>query len=289
MSNTFPEPPSFVPVQKLQDFTPIMFYLPSLRRFLLPALISLAVVVFYRSSLHVPTSIQTFVLYQPHPQPKQGIRINITEIQQHTIPHRNASENHLSPDQSYFYSYGKSSSSNGTSRDANWLRPADHPHLAPLFKCPIRPNPYTNHIRIPNIIQNVSQIPANWKQGDVLKFNPTIISLPYWSENQYLLVSRVVTEGLHQEAFICEANICYAGAGGERRKGELNCTEDDLETLGPAGGLRCANPPIVLGVPPTPAEHCEGGWTAYADIPGFHDPRIFWSGKGEPLMILNTQ
>jgi len=53
--------------------------------------------------------------------------------------------------------------------------------------------------------------------------------------------------------------------------------------------MRCVTVPTTLSVPPTPAEKCEGKFGTYVDIPGFHDPRIFWSGKGEPLMMVNTQ
>ncbi|KAI4158104.1 MAG: hypothetical protein LQ342_007738 [Letrouitia transgressa] len=115
------------------------------------------------------------------------------------------------------------------------------------------------------------------------------MSLPPWSKNQYLVVSRIVTEGNHQENVMCEANICYTGSDEGAVPGEKPCTQDDLKVLGPAGGMRCVETPTALKAPPTPAENCEGKFATYADIPGFHDPRIFWSGKGEPLMMVNTQ
>ena len=120
-------------------------------------------------------------------------------------------------------------------------------------------------------------------------WNPTIISLPYWSKNQYLVVSRILTDGNHQENVLCEANICYVGSGEGSEEGERQCTDEDIRYVGTAGGMRCATTPITLSVPPTPAEQCEGVFGTYVDIPGFHDPRIFWSGKGEPLMMVNTQ
>lgn len=150
-------------------------------------------------------------------------------------------------------------------------------------------NPVTSHIRIPNIIQNISLSPSNKPHGAWQTFNPTIMPLPYWSPNQYLIVSRVVTEGLHQESLMCEANTCYAGGVEGRRPGEKNCDNDDIVALGPAGGLRCSHEPILLNIPTTPSEQCTGSWTAFPNIPGFHDPRIFWSGKGEPLIIVNSQ
>jgi hypothetical protein len=71
--------------------------------------------------------------------------------------------------------------------------------------------------------------------------------------------------------------------------GEKACSKDDVSYLGAAGGMRCETELVILSVPPTPAESCEGKFGAYVDIPGFHDPRIFWSGTGEPLMMVNTQ
>ena len=44
--------------------------------------------------------------------------------------------------------------------------------------------------------------------------------------------------------------------------------------------MRYASHPVPLSVPPAPAEKCDGEFMPYVDIPGFHDPRIFWSGKG---------
>jgi hypothetical protein len=153
-------------------------------------------------------------------------------------------------------------------------------HLASLLECKASPNPYTAHLRITDTAQNISQTPG------VHHFNPTIIALPYWAENQYLLVSRVVTEGLHQESVLCEASICVKKGDVKRREGETDCTADSgLENT---GGLYCATAPVVVNIPPTPAEQCDGPWSTFPDIPGFHDPRIFWSGKGEPLIIANS-
>ncbi|KAH0538204.1 hypothetical protein FGG08_005173 [Glutinoglossum americanum] len=133
-------------------------------------------------------------------------------------------------------------------------------------------------------------IPPNPLKDETRIFwNPTIVSLPYWSQNQYLLVSRIVTDGLHQQNVLCEANICYTGSSEGRPIGEKACSKDDVSYLGAAGGMRCETELVVLSVPPTPAESCKGELGGYVDIPGFHDPRVFWSGKGEPLMMVNTQ
>ena len=139
--------------------------------------------------------------------------------------------------------------------------------LEPLFTCSARPNPHTNHLRIADPLYNISL------GVDGRHFNPTIIALPYWAEHQYLLATRVVTDGLHQETLICEANICERDCKNREQNGRI---------------LQCAEPAIVLNLPATPAERCEGRWSAFPDIPGFHDPRIFWSGKGEPLIIVNS-
>ena len=269
-----------------------MIYLPPLRRFLLPALVLLAFIVFYRSSLRVPASIPSFVLHQP-PPPLKGIHIPIADLGHQILPIQNTSDNHLPPPKEYFYSYTEETNtkaSSGSVKTSTWSQPILNPNLAVLFKCPMRPNRYTNHIRLPNIIQNISEIPTNSISKDTrVYWNPTIISLPYWSENQYLVVSRIVTDGNHQQNVLCEANICSVGNASDARNAEKSCTQEDFDQLGPAGGMRCVSTPITLSVPPTPAEKCEGRFGTYVDIPGFHDPRIFWSGKGEPLMMVNTQ
>jgi len=119
--------------------------------------------------------------------------------------------------------------------------------------------------------------------------NPAILSLPYWSKNQYLVVSRVQTDGSHQQNLLCEANICHIDEGEGVREGEHACTADDIKVIGAGGGMRCATTPITLNVPPTPAKSCGEGTGILMDIPGFHDPRIFWTGRGEPVMMVNTQ
>lgn len=270
-----------------------MIYLPPLRRFLLPTLVFVTFIILYRG---LPTNTKTlpsFILHSPS-VPPAGIRVPIAKLQNQLPISRNASENHLSPPNHYYYSYDKgdrtSPSSNRTKTLNSVLwQPVLDPNLEPLFRCPNKANSYTGHLRLGNIVQNISQIsPGSLTPEHRVFWNPTIIALPYWSENQYLVVSRIVTDGDHQENVLCEANVCYI-QGQERRRGEKMCTEDDLKHVGPGGGMRCASPPIGLSVPPTPAEKCEGRFSSYPDIPGFHDPRIFWSGKGEPLMMVNTQ
>ncbi|KAI9823416.1 MAG: hypothetical protein M1832_002426 [Thelocarpon impressellum] len=261
-----------------------MFYLPSLRRLLLPVLILLPVIVFYRSSIRVPTNLPHLQLYRP--LPPEGVRVPLTGL-----PLLNTSSNHLIPAKQFYYSHAKETayrSSNGSVLASTWSRPVLNPHLAVLFRCPTKPNRYTNHIRLPYIIRNISLSPATATGEETRQFwNPTVISLPFWSENQYLIVSRIVTDGNHQQNVLCEADICLPSASVDDE--EKTCTEADTGHLGAAGGMRCVSDVITLSVPPTPAEQCDGKFGTYVDIPGFHDPRVFWSGKGEPLMMVNTQ
>ena len=265
-----------------------MIYLPPLRRFLLPAIVFVTLIISYRA-LPIPTPLPSFVLHTT-PDPPEGIHVPISGLQS-PLPIVNSSYNHLSPPNQYFYNYHKHDKAVNvdTSTSELW-QPELDPHLASLFRCPIEANKYTSHLRLPDIVQNISQIPPGpLKPESRVFWNPTVIALPYWSENQYLIVSRIVTDGNHQENVLCEANVCHIGSGKDARRGEKPCTEDDLRQVGPGGGMRCVSPPVTLSVPPTPAERCEGDFMPYVDIPGFHDPRIFWSGKGEPLMMVNTQ
>lgn len=262
-----------------------MIYLPTLRRFLLPALISVSVIILYRG-LHASKNLPLFVLHPP-PLPPPGMHVPVSAVKK-PLPLFNASTSHVSPPNDFFYSYEEHHSPNKSG--PLLFQPALDPNLKPLFQCSKSINPHTGHIRLPNIVQNISEVSPNLSRPESRIFwNPTIFALPYWSENQYLVVSRILTDGNHQENVLCEANICFVGPESLSRPGEKKCTPEDLEHVGPSGGMRCASPPILLSVPPTPAEMCEGKFGTYVDIPGFHDPRIFWSGKGEPLMMVNTQ
>ena len=266
-----------------------MIYFPPLRRLLLPAIVLLTLIVFYRSSLRMPTSLPSFVLHPPTP-PTEGIHVSIAGLQLEPLPIANSSNNHLSPPNKYFYTYNTKGESSNKTGSSTLSKPILNPNYEILFSCPTQANQYTGHIRVASIVQNISSIPAGATKPETRVFwNPTIISLPYWSENQYLLVSRIVTDGNYQENVLCEANPCYIGSSENARPGEKPCTADDLAHTGPAGGMRCVTTPMTLSVPPTPAEKCTGKYGSYVDIPGFHDPRIFWSGKGEPLMMVNTQ
>lgn len=264
-----------------------MIYLPPLRRFLLPVLVLVAFVALYRG-LPFKSSLPSVVIHQAT-TPPEGVHVPISSLHE-SLPVANASSNQLlPPNRLFFDDDGHIQASSNRTKSALW-QPILDEDLDVLFQCRRRTNKYTGHIRLPNLLRNISQIPPDDPKPDPRIFwNPTVIALPHWSENQYLVVSRIVTDGNHQENVLCEANICYVGSGENATRGEKPCTPEDIEILGPAGGMRCAHAPIVLSVPPTPAEQCEGKFATYADIPGFHDPRIFWSGRGEPLMMCNTQ
>lgn len=214
------------------------------------------------------------------------------------------------------------------------IKPA-HPLVRTLATCTNAStsgtfNPVTRHVRLPNILYNISLTPPDALHDDGIRFfNPAILPLPYWSFTspaahgaKYLLISRLVTAGLHQESHVCLADICvpssrstseptdhhlpFSSADGNltlihhltapiRRRTQGNhppdtrpCTDSDTTVLGSQGGLRCVTAPVKVNIPPTPAEQCDGAWSAFPDLPGFHDPRAFWSGKGEPLILVNS-
>ncbi|KAI9890657.1 MAG: hypothetical protein M1814_003726 [Vezdaea aestivalis] len=261
-----------------------MFTLPAVRRWFLPMLLFLSLITIFKThQIQIETVFPTQLFGEPGDVDK-SVHIPASDFRHRLLPVHNGSTNHLPPPKEFYYGYkGSNIKSWDQSHNTSWHRPASHPHLDVLFKCPRKPNRFTRHIRLPDAVYNVSNTATNSTRiEDRIFWNPTIISLPYWSKNQYLLVSRIVTDGNHQQNTICEANICYPPWGQPRANGELICTGEDLEHVGPAGGFRCAHEPITLGVPPTPAEKCEGKFEAYTDIPGFHDPRIFWSGRENP-------
>ncbi|KAH0846355.1 hypothetical protein FOPE_11206 [Fonsecaea pedrosoi] len=225
--------------------------------------------------------------------------------------------------------------------------PLANPLITQFTRCPTLPNTHTSHIRLPTVLYNINlgspRAPLsreheerdegsdNARTKDATRFfNPAIIPLPHWSgAAKYVLISRLVTTGFHQESHICLADICHpphtsaspltwfpdersnnvipprpAATGEpalylERRQPRFQqalppdasvCSSSDLSDtrLGGSGGLRCLTTPRKINIPPTPAENCTDSWLAFPDIPGFHDPRVFWSGKGEPLILVNS-
>jgi len=59
------------------------------------------------------------------------------------------------------------------------------PALRHLTHCPRRSNKFTNHIRLPNILHNISMSPSGAVIEENRRFwNPSIFALPYWAKNQ---------------------------------------------------------------------------------------------------------
>ncbi|KIV77350.1 hypothetical protein PV11_09150 [Exophiala sideris] len=245
-----------------------MYYLPSVRRWFVFVLTALSLLVCTRLLQHQQPSASSFLqaaLRSYTQKDTQFTLINITHLPDKDRPFL---EKHLTRP-----------------------IPIAHPLIASFQKNSTATfNSITNHIRLPNILYNITLTgPGSTHDPAARFFNPAIIPLPHWSSSspgapKYVLVSRLVTAGFHQESHICLADICTPESKFDTRE----CTPDDISLLGPRGGLRCTSAPIKINIPPTPAEKCDGAWTAFPDIPGFHDPRIFWSGKGEPLILVNS-
>jgi hypothetical protein len=163
--------------------------------------------------------------------------------------------------------------------------------LINLAHCPRSPNQFTGHIRLPNLLYNISMSPIAATKRETRTFwNPTIFALPYWAKSQYIIVNMVASHGEpYRRNVLCEANICHPESRKSNNPREMACTEEDLEVLGPNGGLRCVTSPVEVDVPPTPVESCDGNEQLLADIPGFHDPRLFYSGRGEPILMVVSQ
>lgn len=276
-----------------------MIYLPSLRRFLLPSVVCLLFIIIYRSSHRIPaTYLSSLVVEQPVISPPAD-RIAVSKLTTRPLVIQDPSGDILEPPIGLYYQYGDEKvlnleadprlESNITDEGPRYINPASNSYLRQLLQCPREPNRFTNHIRLPNQIRDISMVLTGESENEKRSFlNAAILSLPFWSQNQYLLVSRVQTDGSLQLNIVCEANICYTDEA-NARPGEKPCTDEDLFLLRGAEGMRCATPPMTLNVPPTPAKSCGDGTGILMDVPGFHDPRIFWTGKGEPLMILNSQ
>ncbi|KAK9465514.1 hypothetical protein V1512DRAFT_45987 [Lipomyces arxii] len=107
-------------------------------------------------------------------------------------------------------------------------------------------------------------------------YNPTIIPLPPTSHFPFLIVARARGSGYAQTSLICEGNYVD-----ERI---VNGYGIEISTR----HLGCITTPRELAVPQTPARDCSGV-NFMADLPGYHDPRLFWSAELQPLMLLNQQ
>lgn len=320
-----------------------MFYLPSARRFILPALIVLVVLILTQlftqhkeqQDQHRPWS-QTNLL---HAALRRQIirRVHILPGRNYTLSLSHGDDGiHPDSEQALWAAIYQIPSSPGRPlveenspqqeqhhQSQQHVFPAVHSRLLPFLTCdPNAINPHTSHLRLSAKIHNISMTPpsmSNSHKPDTRFFNPAIIPLPHWSASslssgdtpagaKYALVSRLVTTGFHQESHICLADICLPPPGPPQQDANRSsnttsspkaasnvlppdtrpCTASDLSILGPGGGMRCVTAPVKINIPSTPAEHCDTAWLAFPDIPGFHDPRVFWSGKGEPLILVNS-
>lgn len=321
-----------------------MFYLPSARRFILPALVVLIVLV-----------LTQLFTQQRHQQRQQDAPWHQTSLLRAALRRQVIRGVLIMPDQNqtrsqddfgnYIYAgyhvspnleqalwaatypglslsgipLVKQSPSQMHHQEQQHVFPAAHWRLQPFLTCDANAiNPHTSHLRLSPRIHNISLTPPSLTQShdpNVRFFNPAILPLPYWSATgattvgaKYVLVSRLVTTGFHQESHICLADICLpdqqpthrspaaslynASAPSSARKvlppDTRPCNASDMSILGGRGGMRCVTEPVKLNIPSTPAEHCDAAWLPFPDIPGFHDPRVFWSGKGEPLILVNS-
>jgi hypothetical protein len=67
------------------------------------------------------------------------------------------------------------------------------PALLLLTRCLRTTNRFTKHLRLPNQLFNISIMPKYAPYAETRGFwNPTIIALPSWAKNQYLIVSMVL-------------------------------------------------------------------------------------------------
>lgn len=256
-----------------------MFSQPSLRRLVTPALLLFIVFASLRLYLQLTSLIKTDKV--------QHILVECSARSSYTFNFEAALSAPVSLQDRFLSHYHSSA----------WNVPKN-PHLIRvLSQCSHKPNPHTGHIRFSEIrVLNISMVPpATQESVDEFRnneyFNPAILPLPSYISSssltpyQYLLVSRLVTSGTHQESHVCFARICAPSGSGSNSP---LCADDDTLLLGPAGGMRCVTKPEKVNIPATPAKKCTGAWKVFPDIPGFHDPRVFWSGSGEPLIEVNS-
>ncbi|KAK5193116.1 hypothetical protein LTR47_009545 [Exophiala xenobiotica] len=266
-----------------------MFYLPSARRWALLSLILLGVIIPLRVSQRWHSShyaLLTAALQAYTQRDHQVTTVNVTD-------------GWFSFTGGVFRSQSQSQPQHALGEYLSNPIPRAHPLIRSLQACATGTvNPTISHIRLPNVLYNITLTPPDAPHDSETRFfNPAVIPLPHWSSSalpgdmpKYILISRLVTAGFHQESHICLADICLPASSSSAAlpPDVRSCTNDDTTLLGNLGGMRCITPPLKINIPPTPAEQCDGAWSAFPDIPGFHDPRAFWSGKGEPLILVNS-
>lgn len=218
-------------------------------------------------------------------------------------PYRNLGQNPLgiSPEQSSANNPVHNSLEELQSSDTGGVNQGATPNVAPehafpaallqFTQCPRPANVFTNHIRFPNLLYNISMSPSDSAIVETRKFwNPTILALPDWAPNQYLIISHVLLKDQgYRQNVLCEARICVPKRQNSSGSHRNECSATDETLLGVHGGLRCVTNPVEIILSSAPANTCEGVEKGLADIPGFHDPRIFYGGRGEPVLMVVSQ
>lgn len=150
--------------------------IPFLRRLLLPFIALVMVSLLLRSPRYKVSNIRPH--YETPGPTLSSLEVSLPRIQpSHRLPAQYTSE--IKP-------------LNGEGATAEVLEipnlPVDDPRvpaLIQLTQCPIKPNRFTNHIRLPNMLYNISMSPEKHLTDDKRRYwNPTIIALPSWAENE---------------------------------------------------------------------------------------------------------
>jgi hypothetical protein len=77
--------------------------------------------------------------------------------------------------------------------------------LLALSSCPRQPNRYTNHIRLHHILYNITMSPRDSPIKEKRKFwNPTILALPSWSNNQVRFVGVFPYKSLERRSILTQ-------------------------------------------------------------------------------------
>jgi hypothetical protein len=118
--------------------------------------------------------------------------------------------------------------------------------VSELASCPRTPNLYTNHLRLPNALYNISMNPrASTEKETRIFWNPTIIALPSWAKHQYIIVSMVTPDrDPLRRNVICEANICQSNSNSSRATLRRACSGEEALSSRSTRNLRCESPHV---------------------------------------------
>ncbi|RPA82394.1 hypothetical protein BJ508DRAFT_344575 [Ascobolus immersus RN42] len=105
-------------------------------------------------------------------------------------------------------------------------------------------------------------------------WNPTILALPSFSQHQYIVVARVLTDGSHHLNVACLANWVYHDSLSVSIKA-LVCDPTTVQ---------------ILNVPPTVSGDCGENKRMghFNKFPGFHDTRLTWMRTGDVLAVAGS-